>query len=75
MSHTCGAGAHSVDRHLQPVSPTTALSLEYKYLYAVHLFPLPTAYCITLQDADLVLLIGTNPRFEAPLVNTRIRKR
>ena len=27
------------------------------------------------QEADLVLLIGTNPRFEAPLVNTRIRKR
>ena len=27
------------------------------------------------QEADLVLLVGTNPRFEAPLVNTRIRKR
>ena len=26
------------------------------------------------QDADLVLLIGTNPRFEAPLINARIRK-
>ncbi|NNE58139.1 MAG: NADH-quinone oxidoreductase subunit G [Hellea sp.] len=27
-----------------------------------------------LEDADAVLLIGTNPRLEAPLVNTRIRK-
>lgn len=29
---------------------------------------------IGLEQADLVLLIGTNPRFEAPLLNTRIRK-
>ena len=28
-----------------------------------------------LEDADLVLLIGTNPRTEAPLINARIRKR
>eukprot|EP01147_Barroeca_monosierra_P000003 gene3-3401_t len=27
-----------------------------------------------IEDADLVLLVGTNPRFEASLVNTRIRK-
>ncbi|PCI64433.1 MAG: NADH-quinone oxidoreductase subunit G [Kordiimonadales bacterium] len=27
-----------------------------------------------IEDADYVLLIGTNPRIEAPLVNTRIRK-
>jgi NADH-quinone oxidoreductase subunit G len=27
-----------------------------------------------LETADLVLLVGTNPRWEAPLVNTRIRK-
>lgn len=27
-----------------------------------------------IEEADLVLLVGTNPRFEAPLVNTRIRK-
>ena len=25
------------------------------------------------QDSDLVLLIGTNPRFEAPIINARIR--
>jgi NADH-quinone oxidoreductase subunit G len=27
-----------------------------------------------LEQADVVLLIGTNPRHEAPLVNTRLRK-
>jgi NADH dehydrogenase (ubiquinone) Fe-S protein 1 len=27
-----------------------------------------------IEEADLVLLVGTNPRYEAPLVNTRIRK-
>lgn len=27
-----------------------------------------------VEDADLILLIGTNPRFEAPLFNARIRK-
>ncbi len=27
-----------------------------------------------IEDADFVLLVGTNPRLEAPLVNARIRK-
>lgn len=27
-----------------------------------------------VENADLLLLVGTNPRFEAPLVNARIRK-
>lgn len=27
-----------------------------------------------IEDADLVLLIGTNPRFEAPVFNARLRK-
>lgn len=30
--------------------------------------------CIDVEDADFVLLIGTNVRFEAPLLNARIRK-
>ncbi|XP_043276192.1 NADH-ubiquinone oxidoreductase 75 kDa subunit, mitochondrial [Venturia canescens] len=29
---------------------------------------------INIEEADAVVLIGTNPRFEAPLVNTRLRK-
>ena len=28
-----------------------------------------------VENADQILLIGTNPRFEAPLFNARIRKR
>ncbi|XP_064419589.1 NADH-ubiquinone oxidoreductase 75 kDa subunit, mitochondrial [Latimeria chalumnae] len=28
----------------------------------------------SLEEADVLLLVGTNPRFEAPLFNTRIRK-
>jgi NADH-quinone oxidoreductase subunit G len=28
-----------------------------------------------IEQADVVLLVGTNPRLEAPLINTRIRKR
>ncbi len=27
-----------------------------------------------IEDADVVLFIGTNPRFEAPLLNARVRK-
>lgn len=29
---------------------------------------------IDIEEADFVLLVGTNPRYEAPLLNTRIRK-
>lgn len=28
----------------------------------------------SIEQADLILLIGTNPRYEAPMLNTRIRK-
>jgi len=27
-----------------------------------------------IEDADVVLLVGSNPRWEAPLINTRLRK-
>lgn len=27
-----------------------------------------------IEDADVILLVGSNPRWEAPLINTRIRK-
>lgn len=27
-----------------------------------------------IEEADLLLLVGTNPRYEAPLFNARIRK-
>lgn len=28
-----------------------------------------------IEESDHLLLVGTNPRYEAPLFNTRIRKR
>ena len=28
----------------------------------------------SIEEADLVLLVGTNPRYEATILNTRIRK-
>ena len=28
-----------------------------------------------IEQADAILLIGTNPRWEAPVLNARIRKR
>ena len=27
-----------------------------------------------LEESDLIILVGTNPRMEAPLINTKIRK-
>lgn len=27
-----------------------------------------------IENADLILLIGTNPRFESPVLNARLRK-
>ncbi|CAB4010307.1 NADH-ubiquinone oxidoreductase 75 kDa subunit, mitochondrial [Paramuricea clavata] len=27
-----------------------------------------------IEEADAVVIIGTNPRYEAPLINSRIRK-
>ncbi len=41
-------------------------SARASYLFNVGIAPLETA--------DVILLIGANPRWEAPLVNTRIRK-
>src|SRR3712207_3005013 len=34
-----------------------------------------TATIAGIEDADAILLVGANPRIEAPLVNVRIRKR
>ena len=31
-------------------------------------------YYTVFQDADVLLIVGANPRYEAPLVNARIRK-
>ncbi|CAH8464438.1 unnamed protein product [Schistosoma turkestanicum] len=46
--------------------PTDRTDLRSNYLFNSHI--------VGIEDADLVLLIGTNPRFEAPLLNARLRK-
>lgn len=44
-------------------------------IYFIETFILMSLYLnLALEEADAVLLIGTNPRYEAPLVNTRLRK-
>jgi NADH-quinone oxidoreductase subunit G len=48
----------------------TGLSYDVSSLSAV-VFNTPLA---SLETADVILLVGTNLRWEAPLVNTRIRK-
>ena len=48
----------------------TGLSYDVSSLDAVR-FNTPLA---DIEHADVVLLIGSNPRLEAPLVNTRLRK-
>ena len=48
----------------------TGLDYDVTSLGAVR-FNTPLA---EIENADVVLLVGTNPRWEAPLVNTRLRK-
>lgn len=54
--------------HLSILNPFTYLKTSY-FAYKCANFLLPG-----IEDADQILLIGTNPRFEAPLLNSRIRK-
>lgn len=46
--------------------PTNSTDLRSNYLF--------NSRITGIEDADLILLIGTNPRFEAPLLNARLRK-
>ncbi|CAH8468838.1 unnamed protein product [Heterobilharzia americana] len=46
--------------------PSDSVDLRSNYLFNSHI--------AGVEDADLVLLIGTNPRYEAPLLNARLRK-
>lgn len=50
------------------------------YLFCISSTDLRSNYLLNttiagVEEADVVLLVGTNPRFEAPLFNARIRKR
>ncbi|VDQ03222.1 unnamed protein product [Trichobilharzia regenti] len=46
--------------------PTDSVDLRTNYIFNSHI--------AGIEEADLVILIGTNPRFEAPLLNARLRK-
>ncbi|TGZ72876.1 hypothetical protein CRM22_001826 [Opisthorchis felineus] len=46
--------------------PSDSVDLRSNYLFNSHI--------AGIEEADLVLLVGTNPRFEAPLLNARLRK-
>ncbi|VEL07756.1 unnamed protein product [Protopolystoma xenopodis] len=46
--------------------PANSTDLRANYLFS--------GLIAGIDSADLVLLIGTNPRFEAPLLNARLRK-
>ncbi len=53
---------------------TFLLGCIFLHVFASHAACLMVALS-PIQEADLLLLVGTNPRFEAPLINARIRKR
>ena len=55
------------------------IRIVYNYPFLFYSTDLRSNYLLNtsiagIEEADVVLLIGTNPRFEAPLFNTRLRK-
>jgi NADH dehydrogenase/NADH:ubiquinone oxidoreductase subunit G len=54
--------------HVQGHGHTAVPPTDFRYAYCAN------TTLAGLEQADVILLIGTNPRLEAPLLNTRIRK-
>ncbi|XP_030888983.1 NADH-ubiquinone oxidoreductase 75 kDa subunit, mitochondrial [Leptonychotes weddellii] len=52
----------------EEVFPTTGAGTDLRSSYLLN------TTIAGVEEADVVLLVGTNPRFEAPLFNARIRK-
>ncbi|KAM7538342.1 hypothetical protein Aperf_G00000065485 [Anoplocephala perfoliata] len=50
----------------EEIFPTERTDIRSNYLF--------NSKIVGIDEADLVLFIGTNPRFEAPLINARVRK-
>jgi NADH dehydrogenase (ubiquinone) Fe-S protein 1 len=48
--------------------PTEGSGIDFRSNYLLN------SGLVACEQADLVLLVGTNPRYEAPLLNTRLRK-
>ena len=44
------------------------------FLYGFFFISLTFIYFYLLKEADTLLIVGSSPRYEAPLVNARIRK-
>ena len=61
-----GLGSNSVDHRLRQV--------DFRKQISEPLFPNVGDSLSSLEDADAVLIVGSYPRHEAPLLNLRIRK-
>ena len=61
-------GAHGLDPDREP--PDRAWPMTASNLAAVDF----NSTIAGIEDADAILLVGSNPRWEAPLVNIRLRK-
>lgn len=60
--------------------PTVSLVADIVFSFSLCSTDLRSNYLLNsriagIEDSDLLLLVGTNPRYEAPLFNARIRKR
>lgn len=58
--------SHKDSCSFQDINPAVLVAI-----YRINAFYI---MCLDIEEADLILLIGTNVRFEAPLLNARIRK-
>ncbi|KAF6002913.1 hypothetical protein F1559_000677 [Cyanidiococcus yangmingshanensis] len=54
--------------HVQEHAHTAMPPTDFRYAYCAN------TTLAGLEQADVILLVGTNPRLEAPLLNTRLRK-
>ena len=68
------------DRVFHGLSVCINFKINLDFIFYVSSTDLRSNYLLNttiagVEEADVVLLVGTNPRFEAPLFNARIRKR
>ena len=56
----------TLDHNLGDAPPLTGVDIRSNYLFNTGIE--------NVEDADVVLLVGTNPRHEAAIINTRFRK-
>lgn len=66
LVHRLGSENLTLDQALGDLPPQTGIDIRSNYLFNTGIE--------NVEDADAVLLIGTNPRHEAAIINTRFRK-